>query len=207
MRKLTRRNFVHTATIVPIRFILPLVFILILSGCQQEKPLISNSDRLKDMEKLLKAQRELTSNAMKPIWTILDKPASKEEDQAMKFLFAYMPLSDLADYSPEFMQATVRMSLLTRKEMAWGSQIPEEEFLHFVLPVRVNNENLDSFRLVYYEEIKTRIKGLGMKEAALEINHWCHEKVNYRETGGQVIFVTIKQSYLFYSFLTQYIWR
>lgn len=50
--------------------------------------------------------------------------------------------------------------------------IPEEEFLHFVLPLRVNNENLDNFREVMYPEIKERIKGLGMKEAALEINHW-----------------------------------
>lgn len=167
------------------RNIVLLLFALILSGCQQEKTLISNPDRLKDIEKMLKAQRELTSNAMKPIWSILEKPVTKEEDQAMKFLFAYMPLSDLADYSSEFMQANVRKSLLTRKEMAWGSQIPEEEFLHFVLPLRVNNENLDSFRLVYYEEIKARIKGLGMKEAALEINHWCHEKVNYRGTDSR----------------------
>ena len=169
----------------PARIFLPMLFLLIFCGCQQEKPLISNPDRLQDMEKMLKAQRELTSNALKPIWTILDKPATKEEDQAMKFLFAYMPLSDLADYSPEFMQANVRKSLLTRKEMSWCSQIPEEEFLHFVLPLRVNNENLDSFRLVYYQEIKARIKGLGMKEAALEINHWCHEKVNYRGTDSR----------------------
>lgn len=165
--------------------ILPLLFLLTLSGCQQEKQLIKDPARLQDMEKMLKAQRELTSNALKPIWTILDQPASKEEDQAMRFLFAYMPLSDLADYSSEFMQANVRKSLLTRKEMVWGSTIPEEEFLHFVLPLRVNNENLDSFRLVYYDEIKARVKGLGMKEAALEINHWCHEKVNYRGTDSR----------------------
>ena len=171
--------------ITPTRLILPLLFLLVFCSCQQEKPLISNPDRLKDMEKMLKAQRDLTSNALKPIWTILENPVTKEEDQAMKFLFAYMPLSDLADYSSEFMQANVRKSLLTRKEMAWGSQIPEEEFLHFVLPLRVNNENLDSFRLVYYEEIKARIKGLSMKDAALEINHWCHEKVNYRGTDSR----------------------
>ena len=162
-----------------------LLFVLIFSGCQQEKPLISNPDRLQDMEKMLKVQRALASNTLKPIWNILEKSAIKEEEQAMKFLYAYMPLSDFADYSPEFMQAMVRKSLLTRKEMVWGSQIPEEEFLHFVLPPRVNNENLDSFRLVYYEEIKSRIKGLGMKEAALEINHWCHEKVNYRGTDSR----------------------
>ncbi|MGE5428870.1 MAG: transglutaminase-like domain-containing protein, partial [Methylococcaceae bacterium] len=60
-----------------------------------------------------------------------------------------------------------------------------EEFLHFVLPLRVNNENLDNFREVMYPEIKERIQGMDMKQAALEINHWCHEKVNYRGTDSR----------------------
>ena len=157
----------------------------LLISCESEKPLITNPGRLNDIEKMLKVQKELTTHALLPIWNILDHPSNPAEEQAMKFLFAYMPLSDLADYAPEFMQANVRQSLLARKEMAWGKSIPEEEFLHFVLPQRVNNENLDSFRLVYYEEIKARIKGLSMKEAALEINHWCHEKVNYRGTDSR----------------------
>ncbi len=162
-----------------------LILLPILFGCSHEKPLISNPARLNDLEKMLKVQKELTVNAQIPIWGILEKAASKNEEQALKFLYAYMPLSDLADYTPEFMQANVRKSLLTRKEMAWGEKIPEDEFLHFVLPPRVNNENLDSFRLVYYDEIKARIAGLQMKEASLEINHWCHEKVNYRGTDSR----------------------
>ena len=166
---------------------LPYILLLawILFGCSNEKPLISNPDRLDDMAKMLKIQKQLTSKSIKPIWTILDKAVSKNEEQALTFLFAYMPLSDLADYSPEFMLSNVRQSLLAKKEMAWGDKLPEGEFLHFVLPLRVNNENLDSFRLVYYEEIKARIHGLSMKEAALEINHWCHEKVDYHGTDAR----------------------
>jgi len=162
-----------------------LFFIHLLTGCKPEKPLINNPDRLKDIEKMLKVQKELTANSLKPIWTVQEKPASGDEEQALKFLYAYIPLSDLADCTPEFMLANVRQSLLARQEMTWGNRIPEEEFLHFVLPMRVNNENLDSFRLVYYHEIKDRINGLTMKEAALEINHWCHEKVNYSGTDSR----------------------
>jgi len=157
----------------------------LLTGCRDEKQLIVDARRLNDIERMLKVQKELTAHTLLPIWQILDQPASKNEAQALKFLYAYMPLSDLADYSPEFMLANVHQSLIARKETAWGSTVPEEEFLHFVLPLRVNNENLDSFRLVYYAEIKARIQGLGMKEAALEINHWCHEKVNYRGTDSR----------------------
>jgi hypothetical protein len=157
----------------------------ILAGCSYNQPLITNSDRLKDIENMLKVQKALTSHALKPIWTLFDKPATPTEELAMKFMYAYMPLSDFADYSPEFIQANVRMSLIARQEMSWGKRIPEEEFLHFVLPMRVNNENLDSFRIVYYAELKQMVNGLSMKDAALEINHWCHEKVNYRGTDSR----------------------
>jgi hypothetical protein len=96
-----------------------------------------------------------------------------------------MPLSDLADYQPEFFLKNVQYSLKARAEMPWGKTIPEEEFLHFVLPLRVNNENLDNFREVMYNEITQRVKSMDMKQAALEINHWCHEKVNYRGTDSR----------------------
>ena len=167
------------------KLLFALFLVSVLAACKQEKPLIVNPGRLNDIEKMLKIQKELTVNSVIPIWNILDNPSSPDEEQALKFLFAYMPLSDLADYSPGFMRANVRQSLQTRSEMSWGKEIPEEEFLHFVLPLRVNNENLDSFRLVYQEELKARVKGLTMKEAALEINHWCHEKVNYRGTDSR----------------------
>ena len=69
-----------------------------------------------------------------------------------------MPLSDLADYDGEFFLANVNISLRALDESPWGKDIPEEIFLHYVLPCRVNNENLDSFRIVYYDEIMSRVK-------------------------------------------------
>lgn len=111
--------------------------------------------------------------------------ANGVETEALQFLYAYMPMADETDYSTDFFLANVRKSLQARQEMAWGSQVPEREFRHFVLPVRVNNENLDSFRIVYYDELKNRVKGLGMKEAILEVNHWCHEHVTYQPADAR----------------------
>lgn len=161
-----------------------LIFILFLS-CGQKETLIQSKERIADIQRMLTAQKELTSKSLLPIWDVFNKPLSESEKQAMEFLYAYMPLSDLADYKPEFFLKNVQMSLLARKEMPWGKTIPEKEFLHFVLPLRVNNENMDAFREVMYPEIKERIKGLSMKDAALEINHWCHEKVSYRGTDSR----------------------
>lgn len=158
-----------------------LVFMLALLSCGKRE-LITNPERLQDVQKMLEVQREMTSKSIIPIWDIFQQNLSKDERQAMEFLYAYMPLSDLADYPAEFFLTNVRYSLRARREMPWGKTIPEDVFLHFVLPLRVNNENLDSFREQMYDEIKARIQGLGMKEAALEINHWCHEKVTYRGT-------------------------
>ena len=110
---------------------------------------------------------------------------SRMEREAMEFLYAYMPLSDLADYSPEFYLQQVRYAFRAREEMAWGKEIPEDVFRHFVLVYRVNNENLDTARMVMYRELKERVQGMTIEEAALEVNHWCHEHVAYRASDSR----------------------
>lgn len=158
---------------------------ILFTSCAKKPTLIQNPERQADIQRMLIVQKELTSKSLIPIWDIFNQPLSPDEKQAMEFLYAYMPLSDLADYQPDFFLKNTQFSLKARVEMPWGKIIPEEEFLHFVLPLRVNNENLDNFREVMYDEITQRIKGLNMKDAALEINHWCHEKVNYRGTDSR----------------------
>lgn len=64
--------------------------------------------------------------------------------------------------------------------MPWGRTIPEREFRHFVLPVRVNNEDLDSARQVFFNELAPRVQHLSMRDAVLEVNHRRHEKVVYQ---------------------------
>ena len=108
-----------------------------------------------------------------------------ERLEAMKFLYAYLPLPDISSYSPEFFLANVDASLKAREEMPWGKDIPEREFRHFVLPLRVNNEKLDSSRLVFYEQLRERVRDLTLEEAILEVNHWCHERVTYRPSDGR----------------------
>ena len=110
---------------------------------------------------------------------------SADEQLAMKFLYSYMPLPDMTDYSVDFYKMNVDYALRARKEMAWGNQVPDREFYHFVLPVRINNENLDESRRVFFEELKQRVKGMSMRDAALEVNHWCHEKVTYRPSDSR----------------------
>jgi transglutaminase-like putative cysteine protease len=108
----------------------------------------------------------------------LEKDPVKRE--AMMYMAAYMPLNDFTDFSFSSLAGAIDVALRTRNEMPWGKDIPLDIFLDFVLPPRVNNENLDSFRVKYFRELSDRVKGMDEAEAALEINHWCHEKVTYQ---------------------------
>ena len=92
---------------------------------------------------------------------------------------------DRFDYNDEFYFQNYLTSLQARDEMPWGKIVPQREFEHFVLPVRVNNENLDTARMVFYNELRERVKNLSMKDAILEVNHWCHEKVSYRPSDAR----------------------
>ena len=112
-----------------------------------------------------------------------DDALTVAEREALEFLYAYMPLADVVDYPADYFLDQVRASFRTRKEMGW--KVPEREFRHFVLPIRVNNENLDTSRTAFYRELGPRVKGLSMKEAILEVNHWCHEKMTYQPSDAR----------------------
>lgn len=116
---------------------------------------------------------------------IFEKAATEQEKQYLQFLYEYMPLNDLADYDGDFFLNQVRYAIKARETFDWGKKIPEDIFKHFVLVYRVNNENLDTARMYIFETLKDRIKGMDMYNAALEVNHWCHEKVNYKASDGR----------------------
>jgi transglutaminase-like putative cysteine protease len=134
----------------------------------------------KDLQTRLDGEGDL-----KQFYKADDLVITTEEKEALQFLYAYMPLADLTDYTTEYYLANVQSSLATRDEMGWN--VPEREFRHFVLPIRVNNEDLDSARIVFSKEIKPRIKGMPMKDAILEVNHWCHEKLTYKPSDARTL--------------------
>ncbi|MDR1814800.1 MAG: transglutaminase-like domain-containing protein [Tannerella sp.] len=161
---------------MPLKYLLCLL--IVLGGCSERAHFINDSDYRREVEDDFKAKKELYADTT--LFEVFDKePMTVAESEAMKFLYAYMPIGDITDYDGEFWLRNVRATLRAREETTWGQAIPEQIFRHFVLPVRVNNENLDSSRIVFYEELKDRLKGMSLEEAVLEVNHWCHEKVVY----------------------------
>ena len=119
------------------------------------------------------------------------------EEAALEFLYNYMPLGDSVDYTEDYYRECIHYAFLAKEELPWGEDIPEREFKHFGLPPRVNNENLDRFRATYYEELRDRVQGLSLYDAVLEVNHWCHEHVNYKGSDSRTSapMATIKTSW------------
>ncbi|MCX6330095.1 MAG: transglutaminase domain-containing protein [Bacteroidia bacterium] len=160
------------------------IFILAVSGCSG-KHLVENKEYRDTVNRFFSQTEKLAQNRKDKLFSIFNKKLTLQQIEALKFLYAFMPLSDLADYNGEYFLANVDKSLQAKENMPWGDSIPEDIFLHYVLPIRVNNENLDSFRIIYYDEIINRIKGMDIIDAALEINHWCHEKVTYQPADSR----------------------
>ena len=163
-----------------VRLLATLTFVFGLSSCNNEEHFITDKNYREQVE-LDYSARTLTQERTEELSKIMaDENISLEEKEALKFLYAYMPLSDIADYSAEFFLDQVKGAFRTKETFSWGKTVPEDIFRHFVLVYRVNNENLDSARNVFFNELKDRIKDMNMYDAALEVNHWCHEKVTYR---------------------------
>lgn len=131
------------------------------------------------------ARSEIYGEKRSDLFGMADTISDRALREAVTFLLAYMPLSDLAVYEPGYLAENVSLALRTREEMPWGKEVPSDIFLNFVLPPRVNNENPDDFRTVCYVELKDRVKHLNAMEAALEINRWCHEKVAYQAADSR----------------------
>ena len=113
------------------------------------------------------------------VWLPLETPTfTYDVHRYLEFLYSYLPLPDMAMKPFNYWAKQVESALKVRHEMGWN--VPEKEFRHFVLPPRVNNEDLDDFRTVWADSLCRRVKGMSMYDAVLEINHWCHEQATYK---------------------------
>ncbi|MDE6450747.1 MAG: transglutaminase domain-containing protein, partial [Odoribacter sp.] len=158
-------------------------FLLLSLSCKEDRHLFSHQTEWQEVVRDFEnKQAEMPDGNL---FELFSRPMAPEEREALMFLYAYMPIGDITDYPGEYYLMNVKYSLQAKREMPWGKNIPEREFRHFVLPVRVNNENLDESRKVFYEELKERVKNLSLYDAVLEVNHWCHEKVIYTPSDAR----------------------
>jgi hypothetical protein len=163
------------------------LLVVIIASCNSEEHFLTDKNYRKQVMIDFDNVKELAKNRSEALFRVFDNSLSLKEEEALKFLFAYMPLSDLADYNGDFFLSQVKLAFKAKETFSWGNTIPEDIFRHYVLPYRVNNENLDTARSVFFKELKERLNGLSLEEAAIEVNRWCHEKVIYQSTDDRTI--------------------
>lgn len=157
--------------------------LLVWTSCNNQQHFITDAAYRAEVENDFQAKQAALPNG--DLFAVFNDQMTPEEREALTFMYAYMPIGDITDYSGDFYLKNIRSSFQARNEMPWDDSIPEDIFHHFVLPVRINNENLDESRMVFFDELKDRVKGLSLYDAVLEVNHWCHEKVIYTPSDGR----------------------
>ena len=97
------------------------ILLILAAACNRDPHFITDRDYRNEVHADFAARM-----AEFPMLEVQLDTLSRMEREAMEFLYAYMPLSDLADYTPEFFLNQVRYAFKAREEMPWGKDIPED---------------------------------------------------------------------------------
>lgn len=125
--------------------------------------------------------RELLEQKIEEIEDTL-KRCTKDEAEALQFLYSAMPLSDMLDYPAAVYLAYAKHGVFLWQEGPFAGRVPEKIFANYVLHYRVHNEDIVDNRRFFYDRLKERIEGKSMYDATLAANFWCAEKATYRTT-------------------------
>ena len=96
----------------------------------------------------------------------------------LQFIRKNLP-ADWAACPHDLLEEFARHAQMLRETVPWCAALPEEDFLHYVLCPRVNDEDLSSHRPLFYTLLWDRVKNLTQEEAVLAVNRWCAGQVRY----------------------------
>lgn len=143
-----------------------------------------------NLDSLLQVQSEANSpyadEFFKQVLDARNYGLTPQEAEDLKFLAAYLPVSDIASMSFDDLAENVRLARLAKRRFSWGTDIPDEIFRHFVLPHRISQEPfVRGWRDRFLSDLSLRVDFMTMNEAALEVNHWCYEHATFQRSSGR----------------------
>jgi len=103
----------------------------------------------------------------------------------MKYLYAYMPISDTVNYEFDIFSDYAEHSLFLFESYDYVRELPEEIFLEYVLFHRVNDEEIRSCRKIFYDSLNGFLgdeKGL---DRVLKANFWCAKEITYQASDDR----------------------
>ncbi len=162
---------------------LPVLFIIFLvcsNGCSTRNQPVSISPYASAIEQILAT----SGNNSPQLQDFMDSyDDSPEKRQAAQFLVANLPPADRVSLSAESLKENLDFAFLTRKSTPWGTHVSWTDFLHYVLPHRVSQEQAANWRKKFYNELLPIVSECGsMEEAVLAVNLWCFSKTGFEST-------------------------
>ncbi|WP_313130848.1 transglutaminase-like domain-containing protein [Anaerocolumna sp.] len=115
------------------------------------------------------------------------KECDRDVADAIKWLYATMPVSDAVDYPFSLILEYAKHGVFLYYHGPFAKKVPFELFLNYVLHHRVNNEDLVACRKFFYELLCKEIVNCNMTEAAKIINYWCAQEVTYQASDSRTI--------------------
>ena len=139
---------------------------------------------LQEIEQAFEEQMKRLGELKMRIIHLLEQ-CTGQEAEALKCLYASMPVSDAVDYSPELFLSYAKHGVFLWEKGPFAGKIPEKLFAGYVLHHRVNNEDLTDSRPFFYDQLKGEVNEKNMEEAILNVNYWCASQATYRTTDGR----------------------
>ncbi|MDD6788944.1 MAG: transglutaminase-like domain-containing protein [Lachnospira sp.] len=111
----------------------------------------------------------------------------EDEQLALQYIYACLPLSDVAMYPPETFRDSAERALFLRRTRRDVQELTDEMFLAYVLFPRVNEEELLPCREIFGRQLDERLGGLAGEAAAIAVNYWCAEQGTYHSDDTRTI--------------------
>ena len=101
----------------------------------------------------------------------IQQAGNAERREAMAFLIAYMPESDLKTLKPAFLLENLNSAYEARKRFPWAKKVPRSVFLNDVLPYATVTERRDAWRADFLRRFGKIVENCKTaEEAVLAIN-------------------------------------
>ncbi|MBI4712498.1 MAG: hypothetical protein HY762_04240 [Planctomycetes bacterium] len=172
-----------------------LVGILVLTGCSKTAPMLhrdggpapitaetkpSVQDESVDLSLVPVEYRDQVKESLKlagdngsELLKVLQTLTIPEERAGAAFLIGTLPYPDLAAIKADVLLEHIRYAYLIKNKYPWMKNMPEETFLHYVLPYRCAEEPISAYRRYFYEQLDPIVSQCtNLSDVAHQVNLW-----------------------------------
>ncbi len=136
-----------------------------------------------DQSTIDRIQRYNSNNA-EALIEYVNRLAMVKKDYA-KFVLENSSDNDLAVLTPEYLDEHLTYALKA-KELPYVKSIPEQEFRHFVLPLRVSQEPFENWRKKFFDDLYPKVsQAKTINEAIMIADLYYLEGVYFKQTSGR----------------------